>query len=343
VPAVSNHTPISCGGARRRNAPSSRATGRTANRLLATCRQAQQAGPSRQPRARQASPGARPKALCFACELSDWLRQAEALLSSSQPPPLATVIAALLAIEGLSKRDTWHASAGELAHAASSLVALARHAGAAQSPPRSMQCHVCRAAGLLGRILKKHGTLAAATKQDTGYRAAVSVLLDAAACEDVSYTNEINTSQAVCAQAHLGHASARFWQRLLDEGHCADLSARAGSNVLWARASLYDGGHMGQPDEAKWNQLCCFLKRHGADQSFARDMNGQAMSSTLWAGAKVGLGFQAGVLAALVAALPGASDGMGAQGVANSPLGCARCSPKASCQLQCLLRCRPRC
>jgi hypothetical protein len=78
-----------------------------------------------------------------------------------------------------------------------------------------MQCHVCRAAGVLGGTLKNHGTVAAATRRHAGYRAAVSALLDTVACEDVSYADESRISQAVCAQAHLGHASKNVWQRLL--------------------------------------------------------------------------------------------------------------------------------
>jgi Protein of unknown function (DUF1601) len=84
------------------------------------------------------------------------------------------------------------------------------------------------------------------------------------------------------------------------------------------RARLFADNLMAAPGEAEWGQLYVFCRRGEDAMAFAHSMPAQSVSNTLWAGAKVGLGFPSDVLAALLAAIAQAAGTMNAQAVANT-------------------------
>jgi hypothetical protein len=204
----------------------------------------------------------------------------------------------------------------ELARSVAALTSLAENMVASLRLPRTR--NACWPAHRLGAVLKKHAPLAQAAQQHTGFRAATEELLAIVAHEDVTFSDVRFITQAAGAQVHFGHACPAFWQRLMTDQRCASQPAWARSNLLWVRARLAGDGLIVPPDEAEWHQLCAFLGRGEDAKSFANGMNGQDLSTTLWAGAKVGAGFPPDILAALLAAINHVASRMNAQDVANT-------------------------
>jgi hypothetical protein len=248
--------------------------------------------------------------------LEEWLARAEALPAQSRA--LSDDIAALLALKGLDRDAADQAEPDTLSRAASALLVLAQHAAAARSRPDDNQCNVCRAAHLLGSVLQQIKPLSGAVKKYTGFRGAVVALLDTAACEDVTYKNEVMISQVASAQVYLARACPSFWRRMHEENRFGDLPARQGSNLLWVRARLFSDELMTKPSEEMWAVMCSFLP------TVAEAMMGHDLSNTLWAGATIGHSYQGDLAELLLAAIQRLSPSLEAQTVATTIWAVAR-------------------
>ena len=216
--------------------------------------------------------------------------------------------------------------------------------------------HVPAASGDEARLLDAvaqcfavHPVLLRAADADADASALLDRALDEAAAAEVTYTNELSTTQIVTAQLKLRRYCADFWQRLEQRGlqhlqprgvaivvHRAavlteQLGASPPSAPLWAAMQSAMAKHASAMDAQGVSNCilaCAKLgRRPGAEvarklllavQKTSTGMEPQAVSNVLWALATLRLPVDGTLRTALSAAVLRMSEEMDAQGVANT-------------------------